>query len=175
MWHIEHTICLILPFQIVKNVKKPAKTETGLCSDVLFRRILIMPRNIKRIKQSISCFLSFRPFESLIYAYLWYITHIPRSFFHFALTPVIFTSESPTNTIHTYQVVWTKHERQIVIFFLDEAWFCIHYYNCTVFWIKQLPCVPMTCLVTKIIAYKICMMRSLRRSMPFHLKITPFT
>ena len=92
MWHIEHPICFILPFQIVKNVKKPAKTETGLCSDVLFRRILIMPRNIKRIKQSISCFLSFRPFESLIYAYLLYITHIPRSFFHFALTPVIFTS-----------------------------------------------------------------------------------
>ena len=92
MWHIEHTICLILPFQIVKNVKKPAKTETGLCPDVLFRRILIMPRNIKRIKQSISCFLSFRPFESLIYAYLWYITHIPSSCFHFALTPIIFTS-----------------------------------------------------------------------------------
>ena len=110
-----------------------------------------------------------------------WISNICLLMIHNAYSSLIFPFCSDSSnfyeryTIHTYQAVWTKHERQIVIFFLDEAWFCIHIYNCTVFWIKQLPCVPMTCLVTKIIAYKICMMRSLRRSMPFHLKITPFT
>ena len=112
MWHIEHTICFILPFQIVRNVKKPAKTETGLCSDVLFRRILIMPRNITRIKQSISCFLSFRLFESLINASLWYIWHIPHSCLHFALrnTPFFWT-ENP-HDFNTYLLSCLEVKRQ---------------------------------------------------------------
>ena len=120
-------------------------------------------------------FLEFQAFESLIDASLWYIWHVLHSYLHFTLTPAIFTAPP------RFQYLFIKLFGRIVAdkwcFFVHEAWFRIHIYNCAECFESNScrVCLWRAWWQKLSLTKYILMMRSLRRSMPFHLKFTPFT
>ena len=104
------------------------------------------------------------------------------SMIHLAYSSFIFTFYSDSSYFYDrFQYLFIKLFGRIVAdkwcFFVHEAWFRIHIYNCAECFESNScrVCLWRAWWQKLSLTKYILMMRSLRRSMPFHLKFTPFT